>query len=360
MCICNILEREKRNSVIYPLASHVLHSFNPPSPGTIATSFMNRIVRAAVELDAIRPRLLQQIGIDEARLHNPLSRMSGVVLLRLLDHLVRDLGDPAIALKIGHSSGPRSLSDPGYATRFLPNLAATLSANVDLQAARQKMATTFFDQSAKPPVMTWTLHGEDPDAVASLVELSLSGFMRIARDALNEPMQVRRIEFAHAPRCDVSIYEEIFGCPVSFHAEKTAAWLTARQLFRPSNYANPALQIAANARYQQPMEWMAQGKRVSAHTYLYLLIELDKTPLKLDRIAASFGMTERTLRRKLVAEGNPFRELLDMVREDMWRLYELEGNRTLSQTSVLLGYSELSAFSRSRKRWEDRTTRVRT
>jgi AraC-like DNA-binding protein len=312
---------------------------------------MKRIVRAALELGASKPKIMTQIGIDDAGLRSPLGRMSGVVLLRMLDQLARDLGDPAVALKIGQNSGPRSLSDPGYATRFLPNLAATLSANIELQSARQTMATTSFDQSAKPPVMSWSLNGSDPDIVAGLLELSVSAFMRIARDALNEPMDIRRIEFAHSPRFDVSLYENIFNCPVTFNTERSAAWLTARQLFRPSPFANAPLQMAAYARYEQPRQWILDGKSVSAHTYLYLLMELDKSPLKLDRIATAFGMTERTLRRKLVEEGHPFRDLLDRVREDMWMLYDMEGNRSLGEIAILLGYSELSAFTRSRKRW---------
>ena len=312
---------------------------------------MNRIVRAAIELGASRPVLLQKIGVDDAQLRNPLSEMSGIVFLRMLDMLERDLGDPAIALRLGQKSGPRSLSDPGYATRFLPNLAATLAANVTLQAARQKVAVTNFDQNTDAPVMTWTLQGDDPDLAAGLIELSLAGFMRIAQDALNEPMQIRHIEFAHKPRCEVSTYETLFDCPVSFNAKKTSAWLTPQQLFRPSGYANAALQHAATERYEQPLDWLAQGKNVSAHTYLYLLIQLDKTPLKLERIASAFGMTERTLRRKLVEEGNPFRELLDLLRQDMWTLYNMEGRRSLSDIALALGYSELSAFTRSRTRW---------
>ena len=322
-----------------------------PAHGTVSNSFMNRVVRAAVELGASKPKIMQKIGIDNARLHNPLSRMSGAVLLRLIDHVAHDLNDPAVALRIGLSSGPRSFSDPGYATRFLPNLAETLSANIDLQGARQKMASTSFTQDSAASVMTWTLHGEDPEFIAGLVELSLSGFMRIARDALNEPMQITRVEFAHGPRCDQSIYENIFGCPVHFRAERSAAWLNPKQLSRPSPYANATLQAAATARYEQPLQWMAAGKHVSAHTYLYLLIELDKTPLKLDRIAAAFGMTERTLRRKLVEEGNPFRELLDTVRKDMWMLYDMEGRRSLTDIAQMLGYGELSALTRSHKRW---------
>jgi hypothetical protein len=78
---------------------------------------MKRILRAALELGASKPKLMEQIGVGDAILNNPLGHMSGVALLRMLDQLARDLGDPAVALKIGQISGPRSLSDPGYAIR---------------------------------------------------------------------------------------------------------------------------------------------------------------------------------------------------------------------------------------------------
>jgi AraC-like DNA-binding protein len=57
-----------------------------------------------------------------------------------------------------------------------------------------------------------------------------------------------------------------------------------------------------------------------AVSYFYLASELDKSPPTLERMAASFGMSERTLRRKLVEEGISFRDLLDRVRQDNCKL----------------------------------------
>ena len=64
-------------------------------------------------------------------------------------------------------------------------------------------------------------------------------------------------------------------------------------------------------------------------------------------------MSERTLRRKLVDEGLAFRELLDRVRQDLCILYVMEDKRSLSEIALLLGYSDLSAFTRAYKRWYD-------
>jgi AraC-like DNA-binding protein len=68
-------------------------------------------------------------------------------------------------------------------------------------------------------------------------------------------------------------------------------------------------------------------------------------------MAASFGMSERTLRRKLVEEGMSFRDLLDKVRKDMCKLYFMEDTRPLGEIALLLGYSDLSAFTRAHKKW---------
>ncbi len=62
-------------------------------------------------------------------------------------------------------------------------------------------------------------------------------------------------------------------------------------------------------------------------------------------------MSARTLRRKLVQEGMAFRDLLDRVRRDMCKLYFMEDTRALGEIAALLGYGDLSAFTRAHKNW---------
>ena len=44
-------------------------------------------------------------------------------------------------------------------------------------------------------------------------------------------------------------------------------------------------------------------------------------------------------------------DLLDLVRKDICNLYFMEGTRSLSEIALLLGYSDLSAFTRAYKNW---------
>ena len=114
---------------------------------------------------------------------------------------------------------------------------------------------------------------------------------------------------------------------------------------------NPA--ILAAARRQEAFFARNRFERdnLAKLTYEYLLYLLDKSGLSLDAAAATFGMAERTLRRKLVAEGISYRQLLEQVRRDTCQLYFLEGTRNLSEISAKLGYSELSAFTRAYTSW---------
>ncbi|MGB0963480.1 MAG: AraC family transcriptional regulator ligand-binding domain-containing protein [Mycobacterium sp.] len=67
-------------------------------------------------------------------------------------------------------------------------------------------------------------------------------------------------------------------------------------------------------------------------------------------IAADFHMTERTLHRKLAAEGTSYRALLDETRTAL-AIEMLDSGLTVEETARRLGYSETAAFTRAYTRW---------
>ena len=120
---------------------------------------------------------------------------------------------------------------------------------------------------------------------------------------------------------------------------------------RPIESYNPAILKAARQQEAFFSRNRFERQNLAKLTYEYLLYLLDKSGLSLDAAAVTFGMAERTLRRKLAAEGLSYRQLLEQVRRDTCQLYFLEGTRNLSEISAKLGYSELSAFTRAYTCW---------
>ncbi len=336
---------------IYSWINTLLQDGKAVAPDTMSASLLVRIVRAAVAEGGDRRAMLAAVGIDEARLRNPLSRLSSQIVLRFFNMLEHHFKDPSVHLRIGEKASMQNFSDLGYATRLEANLASVIEANIRIQLLRQNMFRTSFDPSGKPPYLLWECHPDYINAYAAFIEFSVATYARLSRQILGESPLLRAVHFQHKARFDVAKYETAFGCPVQFSMPQTRMEIAARQVFRPSPFADAALFDAASQRYQQPANWMAEGEVHLAYSYFYLSNEIDKSPPTLDRMAKSFGMSERTLRRKLVEEGLAFRELLDLVRQDLCGLYFMEDKRSLGEIALLLGYSDLSAFTRSHKRW---------
>lgn len=78
---------------------------------------------------------------------------------------------------------------------------------------------------------------------------------------------------------------------------------------------------------------------------------LARGKVKVGEVAAELNMSRHTLYKKLKEENLTFAGLLEDVRREQALTYLHDRNRTLSEVAELLGFSELSAFSRAFKRW---------
>jgi AraC-like DNA-binding protein len=68
-------------------------------------------------------------------------------------------------------------------------------------------------------------------------------------------------------------------------------------------------------------------------------------------IASKLEMSERTLQRRLEAEGTSFQRLLDDTRRELAQQYLGQTDMSLCDATYLLGFSNQSSFFRACKRW---------
>ena len=62
-------------------------------------------------------------------------------------------------------------------------------------------------------------------------------------------------------------------------------------------------------------------------------------------------MSERTLHRRLGAEGTSFQDVLDDTRRELAEQYLSRGDLSLADTTYLLGFNDQSSFFRAYRRW---------
>jgi AraC-like DNA-binding protein len=78
---------------------------------------------------------------------------------------------------------------------------------------------------------------------------------------------------------------------------------------------------------------------------------LGSSAISIEEVATRMTTSARTLQRQLELHGHSFKQLVDDVRSTMARRHVADPDVTLTDAAFLLGYSELSAFSRAFRRW---------
>ena len=73
--------------------------------------------------------------------------------------------------------------------------------------------------------------------------------------------------------------------------------------------------------------------------------------VSLSRIARDMATSPRSLQRRLAREETHFGAVVDQVRERLARRYLRDKERTTTEVALLLGFADLSSFSRAFKRW---------
>jgi AraC-like DNA-binding protein len=176
---------------------------------------------------------------------------------------------------------------------------------------------------------------------------------QLTQGAPDAPLALE-VWFQHAPPRDSSAHEAFFGCPVRFDAPETRLVLARAAVERPvvgrdaGLYAyldRHALSLVEKLSSTAPKPSLADRVRAELTT---ALAQGEPTQAQ---IAQKLATSERTLQRRLKAEGHTFAELLDDVRAALARRYLTEPTLAASEVGFLLGYSEPSSFHRAFKRW---------
>ena len=69
------------------------------------------------------------------------------------------------------------------------------------------------------------------------------------------------------------------------------------------------------------------------------------------KVASAMAMSERTLRRRLEAEGTSFQQVLDDTRRELAEQYMSRGDLSLADIAYLLGFRDQSSLFRASTRW---------
>ncbi len=317
---------------------------------SISALFLLRAYRACQFLGARRPVLLKALELDESQLRDPLKYFDPSKMSVLIEATRIEISTRNLVSKIAEKMVPMGFSDPGFLAMFEPSLGAVLEKAIRAQRLGMNEPIFRLQCNRLGDYVIWE------DAACQSEKIIRLGFAIIFESlrSLSEDIlhHVRKFSFSHAKPKHWNDEFLKFGddtqIAISFDQPHNRIEFR-REFFGLPNPKHDSPITEASQKQRSEARW--QNKPHAQSCYNYLIYLLDKPGPNLDSAAETFSMAERTLRRRLVAEGTSFREILELARRDICQLYFLEGKRQLSDISTLLGYSELSAFTRAYTGW---------
>jgi len=179
---------------------------------------------------------------------------------------------------------------------------------------------------------------------------ALALITRMCRLVCGDHFRVQTVNFRHAAPRDIKPYFEYFGCQLNFDQEDNQLLVPLSLADETLAGANPELALLNDQVVRRRLARVDREDTV-ARVQAALIDLLPLGNISDDAVADALHVSVRTLHRKLAEEDNNFRTLLVEMRRDLAESYILDNSLTLTEISLLLGFSEPSSFSRAFKSW---------
>jgi AraC-like DNA-binding protein len=295
-------------------------------------------------------RLARQAGLDPALLEGGLTFPEAD---RFFCAAWNAAGDPTVGLTAGSMIRPERFGIVGIAAMSCPTYEAAIERKARYWRLIWGDPYHLVRRGDEVAAVLMPAGPERPYTQAKIdMELaSLLAFGRLFTGAAITPRRLTMCQPAPAWR---RRYEEVFGCPVLFSQPENSLVLALEDVRRPLISRNAEVaQLTASGAEAALDRLPSDGVRLRAARAIEKLLQGEEPTLAL--VASELCMSERSLQRKLAAEGLRFTDLLDECRGEAAKRHLAQGPATADEVAFLLGFATPSSFFRAFKRWTGQT-----
>jgi AraC-like DNA-binding protein len=185
-------------------------------------------------------------------------------------------------------------------------------------------------------------------------DAALAQLTGMCRSVVGDKFRLQAVHFKHSEPRDIKPYFEYFGCPLSFAQPNNQLLIPLSLVDETLAGANAELARVNDQVVTRRLAKMDQSDIVT-RVQVVLTDQLPVGGVSDESVAEALHMSVRTMHRKLTEVNQNFRGLLVELRRNLAEQYIMDNSLTLTEISLLLGFSEPSSFSRAFKNWTGTT-----
>ena len=296
---------------------------------------------------------LAESGITQAQLRQPNADVAATQELRVIANIVQRLGDPVrLGLDMGLSFH--------FATYGIWGLALISSATGRdaMQFALRSLPLTHafttidYEETAHHAALVFGEPGLPADLEAFLIARDMAAASLLQREVMGPDFVLRRFTLAMSRPCeDTAALPDILGAEVELGAGCNRIVFDRVFLERPLPQANAATAAMCQTLCRHQLDRQPASPPIAGFASHYRNAAPASAPVRLTELARMTNVSERTLKRRLKAEGTSFRALSAESRRARAETLLAANRLSIGDIAAELGFSDLSSFSQAFKRW---------
>jgi AraC-like DNA-binding protein len=311
---------------------------------TVRAAALTNLAEVGKDVGLDVRRIMREAGLDWALLSEPDRRVPTDAIARLLETAAARANCETLGLRMAEA---RRLSDFGALSLLLthqPTLRDALDSTVRYRHLLNDALVMSIEEVGDLAILREELVLEEPGSARQAYELAIGAMFRMFSALLGPRWRPYSIGFTHSAPSDASVHRRLFGCDVRFNSDFNGIVFSRRSLDLPNPAADPAMAEYARKYIEALAPARPDPTPVEVLKAIHLLMPVGRASIS--QVAEWLQVNARTLQRRLESDGNAFSELLNTARRDLAVRYLEGSDLSATEVSRLLGYGQLSSFTR--------------
>jgi AraC-like DNA-binding protein len=340
-------ETVEKNAELKPRLSRALMT---SGPGDVRVGPALAISDVLSTLGVNPQQAFAQAGVDPLLFEDPDNRVSLDALGNLVETCVALTGCEHFGLLVGERFELKSFGPLGYLIKNSATVGDALrSLLLHLHLHDAGGAPLLLAPDSSCVILGYSIYRHGTRGLDLILDAVVAIAWRILAELCGPAWKPLRVQFSHSQPDNVAAWRRMFGSNVSFEAEVSGIAFAASWLDRPIDGADATLydflaKAIRDAEAHEPLSFADQVERVLPQMLL-------SGTASADAVARLFAIHERTLRRRLEAEGKSLQQLINQSRFELAQQLLANTALTVSAVATALRYEDPNVFSRAFRNW---------
>jgi AraC-like DNA-binding protein len=315
------------------------------------------LVQTAAEFGVPADAVLKGTGLAADALADGKAICTVDNYLTACSNTLRHCSDPRLPIRTGKSLHLSAYGLYGFALMC----SSTVRSGFEFAVRYHGLATPIFEIAweIRDGLFVWSFPDEGrlsysrPQRSFLMIQ-QLAQHVTHVKDIARADRQPIHMKIALDPVEPHVLFEQEFGCPVIFSAERTEITYDMSILDDRPPLTNPVTHAMLRESCERLIGRVPDKSGLAGQVSRIFMESAAPFP-SMETVAGRLAMTSRTLRRRLIAEGTSYSELLDQVRNELAQRYLKATSFNVDDIAELLGFSDVANFRASFRRWNGKS-----